>query len=586
MFFITMQTSLIMYRRFLLVLLLAVNGLMASAQSAAGARLSHTFTGELHVTPAFKIPLTETAHLISFTLSCFGPATDGTFELRFSSDLKDWSDWLPMQDDAHADVVSGRRNFEMVLFLADVQYVQLRASGLSAALTASLRFYSPTGIPDAAAKGPAPYASSCPCPLPSYVDRAGWGGPATQQSGCTPSYTPVSHLIVHHQAGTANPPYAAVVNAIWQQHVYSNGWCDVGYNWLIAPDGTIFEGRAGGNNVFGAHFCGKNANTMGVCFLGNFENQQPTAQALASLASLLAWKCCDSQISPVGSSLHNSSGLMLAHISGHRDGCSTLCPGENLYAKLPFVRVNTDTLYRDPTGCDGLWPPPNDDCDQATILFSAESCQAVSSTTNDATPSGVPIPTCNGFTSSTALDVWFRFGTVEDHHQVTVTPTGNLPGALDPVIALYDGSCGTLQLVACVDVPGGAGVATTLDLPDLIPGHIYYIRVYDYGNEPATDGRFDICVKHGSAVSTGEVAATGGLALFPNPTTGVVTVRLPDHSPAGETIRVFDLSGRLVFHRKMTANTTAIDLLGTPAGAYVVLVEHKNGVYRQLLVVE
>ncbi|MEZ4907434.1 MAG: hypothetical protein R2771_07300 [Saprospiraceae bacterium] len=41
---------------------------------------------------------------------------------------------------------------------------------------------------------------------------------------------------------------------------------------MIDPNGVIYEGRGGGDNVMGAHMCGHNYNTMGICALGTYSN--------------------------------------------------------------------------------------------------------------------------------------------------------------------------------------------------------------------------------------------------------------------------------------------------------------------------
>ncbi|MFN7929681.1 MAG: hypothetical protein U0Y68_17395 [Blastocatellia bacterium] len=50
------------------------------------------------------------------------------------------------------------------------------------------------------------------------------------------------HLLVHHtaNANTATD-WAAVVRAIWSFHIFTNGWSDIGYNYLIDPN-VIYEG--------------------------------------------------------------------------------------------------------------------------------------------------------------------------------------------------------------------------------------------------------------------------------------------------------------------------------------------------------
>lgn len=188
----------------------------------------------------------------------------------------------------------------------------------------------------------------CPCPQPNFVPRTSWGSGFGLNESIfigPPVYTKVTHLIVHHSAGTnVSNNWAGVVAAIFDFHVNTNKWSDVGYNWLIDPNGIIYEGRGGGDNVRGAHMCGYNNNSMAACLLGNFEVAQPTDAMMASLTRLFSWKACKENITPVGSSAIVSHTGNMQHISGHKDGCSpnyTQCPGQNLYVKLPNVRTST-----------------------------------------------------------------------------------------------------------------------------------------------------------------------------------------------------------------------------------------------------
>jgi hypothetical protein len=77
---------------------------------------------------------------------------------------------------------------------------------------------------------------------------------------------------------------------------------------------------------------------MGVCLLGNFQEVEPSDAMLNTLAAVLAWKSCNSNIDPLTKSLHARSALDLNHVCGHRDGCATECPGTNVYNKLASVR--------------------------------------------------------------------------------------------------------------------------------------------------------------------------------------------------------------------------------------------------------
>ena len=193
------------------------------------------------------------------------------------------------------------------------------------------------------------------CKEPAFVPVAEWraGLPA-------PSYsrriTSVQHVIVHHSA-TYNTltNYENVVRNIYLFHTRDRGWSDIGYNYLIAQDGTIFEGRSAGSpseendDVQGAHFCGKNSNTMGVCLLGNYSTTdptntaEPTDTAVASLVKLTGWKLAKEGLDPDGERSHPANPT-LPTIAGHRDGCATECPGDNLYARLGEIR-NSVELY-------------------------------------------------------------------------------------------------------------------------------------------------------------------------------------------------------------------------------------------------
>ncbi|MFT6865749.1 MAG: hypothetical protein ACJA08_000574 [Cyclobacteriaceae bacterium] len=166
------------------------------------------------------------------------------------------------------------------------------------------------------------------------------------RSGLTPpsfsrSFTAVKHVVVHHAAGSnTNMNYTQVVRDIYVYHTEVNGWSDIGYNYLIAQNGDIYAGRdpADGeqDNVLGAHFCGSNSGTMGICLLGNYETATPTDQTWNSLQTLVSFKLDKEELDPKENYPHTFGSI--GSIVGHRDGCSTLCPGENVYNQLIDLR--------------------------------------------------------------------------------------------------------------------------------------------------------------------------------------------------------------------------------------------------------
>lgn len=180
--------------------------------------------------------------------------------------------------------------------------------------------------------------------IPQSDWRAGLPAPSYQRA-----YNQVNHLIVHHAAGSnSNTNYREVVRSIYLFHTQTRGWSDIGYNYLIAQNGDLYLGRdpATGeqSDVRGAHFCGSNSGTMGVCLLGNYETALPSEDMINRLIKLLAWKSDFNQLEPESFSSHPLNAS-LGTIAGHRDGCATSCPGENVYRQLAQMRIDiSDTI--------------------------------------------------------------------------------------------------------------------------------------------------------------------------------------------------------------------------------------------------
>lgn len=194
----------------------------------------------------------------------------------------------------------------------------------------------------------------CPCTMPAYVPRSVWGA-AYQLSNeiyrPPATITDVTHLIIHHSAtSNASNNWPGVVASIFNYHANTNQWQDIGYNWLIDPEGNLYQGRGGGDDVRGAHMCGYNDNTLGICMLGTFTNVDPDPRALATLDSLLAYKSCQKNFDPTTSAAIVSYPGTMFRISGHRDGCApnyTECPGNRLHTFLPSIRENTAQFIED-----------------------------------------------------------------------------------------------------------------------------------------------------------------------------------------------------------------------------------------------
>ncbi len=194
----------------------------------------------------------------------------------------------------------------------------------------------------------------CGCDSVEVLDRNAWCPDGTCPPDPTPEPNLEEFLIVHHSAGATDATdFDAVVRSYYRFHVEGNGWDDIGYNYLVSPDGKIYEGR--GDFLQGAHFCGTNGGTAGICMIGNYVDRFPAQAGIRKLTELLAYKSCQIGVHPQGEAFHNSSNRQLRRLSGHRDGCSTACPGQVLYDFLPFL---TDLVVdRSEDSCSQLEAP-------------------------------------------------------------------------------------------------------------------------------------------------------------------------------------------------------------------------------------
>jgi hypothetical protein len=315
---------------------------------------------------AKKIPLKTITPFLSFFCTWEETDNDGhntIVNIRFSTNNQNWTNWEQVKTDEHVNETPGRFIGQLRFRDKEYQYYQVEIitnnSGKGKLLTNFyLNFFSAGEEQKVSGRitpqtQTANRTAACPVSQPAFVNRIGWG--CTQV--WSPSSTTVTHLIVHHAAGTnTSSDWGAVVLGIWNFHTTPTvsggaGYSDIGYNWLIAPNGVLYEGRYNSSvaNIQGAHFCGTNQNTMGVCMLGDYTNITITTAARNTLTQVLAWKACERSIDPLTNSLLANTGVNYNHISGHRDGCATQCPGNTFYPDLPGVRIDVNNIMNGTT---------------------------------------------------------------------------------------------------------------------------------------------------------------------------------------------------------------------------------------------
>lgn len=179
--------------------------------------------------------------------------------------------------------------------------------------------------------------------MPSIVSRRQWGADESLGDQCfEPIYGETAKMVfIHHTVGDNDYTQAespAIVRSIYAYHTQGQGWCDIGYNFLVDRFGTVYQGRAGGVRlpVRGAHAGDYNVDTVGISMMGNFDLRAPSDRMKNAVVRLVGWRLGTSYRAP--HSHTRIEGTRFSRISGHRDAMSTACPGRYAYAWLPTLR--------------------------------------------------------------------------------------------------------------------------------------------------------------------------------------------------------------------------------------------------------
>jgi len=279
-----------------------------------------------------------------------------------------WSGWQSLggagdeQPDAgSADARRSRRGGTSPLWVGSADGVQARVDVLGGADPRDLRLslVDPGTSPADAAHSSAPLSvASAGSALPVIHSRATWGADESLRTAA-PSYATGIHAVTVHHTASSNDYSAAdvprLLRGFYAYHVKSNGWSDLGYNFLVDKYGRIWEGRAGGVSraVMGSHAGGFNTGTVGISLIGTYQTVAPSAAARESVARLAAWRLSAAGKDPASNvrvysagSTRFAQGLLvtLPRIFGHRDVSSTSCPGTQGMTALPGIRSRAAAL--------------------------------------------------------------------------------------------------------------------------------------------------------------------------------------------------------------------------------------------------
>ena len=272
-------------------------------------------------------------------------ADDGALEVRTSVDGATWSEWqtpvlVTVEEIAHgghvdavAVGVDGSTDDDPL-----AHYYQLRQGADRAAPT----FVDIEPLPDIPAEidpdeavsdtmdaddgeeGQYSFTLSSPIGAVRVQSRADWN--ARSPRCATSTHTP-NRATIHHTVTPTNDSMspAARLRQIQSFHMFSRGWCDIGYNHLISRDGRVWRGR--GVSRVGAHVANNNTGNHGISFMGTYTSTAPTQTQMCSAAKLLRWM----------HERYPAVKLSRTDVKGYRQYGGTSCPGNALYSRIDNI---------------------------------------------------------------------------------------------------------------------------------------------------------------------------------------------------------------------------------------------------------
>jgi hypothetical protein len=255
-------------------------------------------------------------------------ADEGALELRTSPDGVRWSAWSrPLSSFSESGAHAGRLDAAGRFYQYRVQ--PGRAAPAFIAIEPLRSAPEPSADPAAVEQGRADGVGSLVQALDTPIGpltihgKSDWGGRAAKCS----SPTTTERATIHHTVTPTNDSLSpqARLRQIQSYHMDTQGWCDIGYNYLVSRDGRVWRGRGAG--TLGAHVDSNNSGNVGISFMGTYTSTSATATQLCNAAKLLAELHRD----------HPALKLTRDDVKGHKQYGGTACPGNDLYNQIDDI---------------------------------------------------------------------------------------------------------------------------------------------------------------------------------------------------------------------------------------------------------
>ncbi|QQR91791.1 MAG: N-acetylmuramoyl-L-alanine amidase [Myxococcales bacterium] len=164
----------------------------------------------------------------------------------------------------------------------------------------------------------------------------------TDQHDVTDGESSARSILAYHRSRVAN-------------EYEESWWCDVGYHFLIAPSGTIYEGRP--IEYIGSHTAYQNDGNIGIALMGNYEQEEPSLAMKSALKDLLGYitTTLGFDIDLEGRHAHcanpddeneSEDGGFCLRGHGETKNNVTTCPGKYVFPVLNEIRGASDPEFR------------------------------------------------------------------------------------------------------------------------------------------------------------------------------------------------------------------------------------------------
>jgi hypothetical protein len=166
----------------------------------------------------------------------------------------------------------------------------------------------------------------------------------------------ITGIVIHHTAWEYDDPYESI-REIYKFHTLDRKWGDIGYNFLIADDGTIFEWRAWWEKAVAAHTKRNNIWNIGISLMWNYNHDHIPEKQQKSLEQLMKYiiekyeinihtkkyfheDCIKSECK------YGIDSQLDFPIIAHRDSSTSTCPWEVGYQDFLKLRENILRSYK------------------------------------------------------------------------------------------------------------------------------------------------------------------------------------------------------------------------------------------------